>query len=161
MRLNESQNIIAFKVSGVAQAKGNMRASKYSRRGKLYDSNKKLHSWTRTLSLQASKHKPKNIWIGPVRLEIRIGLPKPSDHPKTKLWWHVKKPDLDKVLRGIKDPLTGIIYRDDSQVVSVSIDKTYSNEPYVEIRAIQLDEVIKNDGVYTHRKDITGPGIDH
>jgi Holliday junction resolvase RusA-like endonuclease len=33
---------------------------------------------------------------------------------------HVKKPDVDKLVRGILDPLTGVIYGDDGQVVAAN-----------------------------------------
>lgn len=36
-----------------------------------------------------------------------------------------KKPDIDNVLKLIKDALNGIVYRDDSQVVQVYAEKVY------------------------------------
>lgn len=37
------------------------------------------------------------------------------------------RPDLDKLIRGVLDALTGIAYVDDGQVVSISATKIYSN----------------------------------
>lgn len=42
-----------------------------------------------------------------------------------------KKPDLDNVAKSILDSLNKIAYEDDSQVVSLCIDKYYSEEPRV------------------------------
>jgi Holliday junction resolvase RusA-like endonuclease len=39
---------------------------------------------------------------------------------------HTVKPDLDKLLRSLKDALTRILWRDDAQVVSVCISKAYA-----------------------------------
>jgi Holliday junction resolvase RusA-like endonuclease len=51
---------------------------------------------------------------------------------------HTKKPDLDKLLRALKDALKGVIYRDDSQVVRVVTSKDYSPAPGVIVTVRQL-----------------------
>ena len=50
-----------------------------------------------------------------------------------------KKPDADNVLKGIKDGCNGIVWRDDAQVVSITLQKGYSEIPYasVSIRELQ------------------------
>lgn len=45
----------------------------------------------------------------------------------------IKKPDLDNVMKSITDALNEIAYKDDSQIVSASISKYYSEEPRVEV----------------------------
>jgi Holliday junction resolvase RusA-like endonuclease len=42
-----------------------------------------------------------------------------------------KKPDIDKLIRSTFDSMTGVLYRDDSQVVQVRATKVYvtSDEP--------------------------------
>lgn len=45
----------------------------------------------------------------------------------------VKKPDLDNVMKSITDALNEIAYKDDSQIVTASIAKYYSEEPRVEV----------------------------
>lgn len=44
-----------------------------------------------------------------------------------------KKPDLDNVAKSILDALNGIAYHDDSAVVSLHIEKWWSDEPRVEV----------------------------
>jgi crossover junction endodeoxyribonuclease RusA len=39
----------------------------------------------------------------------------------------VGSPDIDKVCRAVLDALTGILYRDDAQVVALSAVKTYAD----------------------------------
>lgn len=39
------------------------------------------------------------------------------------------RPDLDNLLKGVKDALNGVVYVDDSQVVSSHAHKRYSREP--------------------------------
>jgi Holliday junction resolvase RusA-like endonuclease len=50
------------------------------------------------------------------------------------------KPDLDKCVRAILDALTGIAYRDDSQVVVVVASKNYSARERVEIEIEELSD---------------------
>lgn len=46
--------------------------------------------------------------------------------PKTvKRRFPTTKPDLDKLVRGVLDPLSKVIYKDDSQVVSLSATRKY------------------------------------
>lgn len=51
---------------------------------------------------------------------------------------HTSKPDVDNLLKGIKDALNGIAYKDDSQIVSVFALKKYEENDGV---FIQLKEV--------------------
>lgn len=44
-----------------------------------------------------------------------------------------KKPDADNIIKAVADALNGIAYRDDSQIVNVSISKWYSDSPRVEV----------------------------
>lgn len=45
------------------------------------------------------------------------------------------KPDLDNVIKGIKDALNGVWYKDDSQVVEYGlVGKWYAEEPHVYVR---------------------------
>ena len=41
------------------------------------------------------------------------------------------KPDIDNVVKAIKDALTGVIWRDDSKVVSLFAEKSYSVKPRI------------------------------
>ena len=52
---------------------------------------------------------------------------------------HLKKPDVDKLARAILDALTGVLYADDSQVVSLTVGKAYSRDPRVEVAVAMLD----------------------
>ena len=43
-------------------------------------------------------------------------------------------PDLDKLVRGVLDALTGVAYLDDAQVVSIHAHKVYGSSGGVEVR---------------------------
>ena len=44
-----------------------------------------------------------------------------------------KKPDCDNIAKSVLDALNGIAYYDDSQVVTVTVEKLYSETPRVEV----------------------------
>lgn len=44
-----------------------------------------------------------------------------------------KRPDIDNILKGVLDALNKLAYDDDSQIVSVRVEKFYSHEPRVEV----------------------------
>lgn len=45
----------------------------------------------------------------------------------------IKKPDADNILKSVADALNGVAYEDDKQVVSMTINKYYSENPRTEI----------------------------
>lgn len=44
-----------------------------------------------------------------------------------------KKPDTDNIAKSVLDALNGIAYYDDTQVVTLTVDKLYSDTPRVEV----------------------------
>jgi Holliday junction resolvase RusA-like endonuclease len=44
-------------------------------------------------------------------------------------FYHTKKPDLDNLVKFVKDCLNGVAWRDDSQVVKITATKVYGKEP--------------------------------
>lgn len=76
----------------------------------------------------------------PVRLEMKFFVSKPESAPKKRLRPTVK-PDLSKLIRSTEDALTGILYADDSQVVSYgNSGKFYGSPERVEVTATIVDE---------------------
>jgi Holliday junction resolvase RusA-like endonuclease len=74
-------------------------------------------------------------FIGPVKLSATFRVPRPKSHYRTGSHaallrqsappFPVTKPDLLKLTRAIEDAMTGIVWRDDSQVVEQSLKKIY------------------------------------
>lgn len=46
---------------------------------------------------------------------------------------HIKKPDLDNMAKSILDALNGLAYKDDSQIYSLTLLKTYNEIPRSEL----------------------------
>lgn len=63
----------------------------------------------------------------PVVMTVSFYFRRPPSIPK-KRKLHVVKPDLSKLVRAAEDSLTGIIYADDAQIVSIQATKHYGIE---------------------------------
>ena len=79
---------------------------------------------------------------GPVELEVMFYLDRPSTISRTKRPYPIVPPDLDKLARSCLDPLTGLIYDDDSQVIRLLAWKTYADTrtPGAFIRVAELSQ---------------------
>ena len=51
----------------------------------------------------------------------------------------IKKPDLDNIAKIILDSLNGMAYKDDSQIVELSIKKYYGEQPLVRLCLEEID----------------------
>lgn len=61
---------------------------------------------------------------GALKVNLSFFLPRPKSLPK-RVSHSVKKPDLDKLVRTVFDGMTGILFKDDSQIVRLTASKEY------------------------------------
>lgn len=78
--------------------------------------------------------------LSPVSVSMYFRLPVPTSTPKKRvasllggLVRPTKKPDLDNLDKAVLDALNGIVYKDDSQVVTIHSKKVYSTHAGVDI----------------------------
>ena len=83
---------------------------------------------------------------GPVRVEVVAVFTCPkSDHRKREprpRRWHTKRPDLDNLVKAIKDAATSVCWLDDSQVVEVVASKIIGAQgeaPSIQLTVEALD----------------------
>ena len=77
---------------------------------------------------------------GPVSLTVTFKMPIPDSLSKKKRAEmisgeiaHIKKPDLDNLIKFVKDCANGILWKDDSQVIGIWASKFYSETPKTRI----------------------------
>ena len=98
---------------------------------------------------QCLMHKPSVPLTGPVSVSCLAVFGRPKGHfrtgkfsnqlnPRTAKHWHTSKPDRDNVDKLILDSLTGIFWRDDSQVCAGGVSKMYGDRPRIEIEIKEL-----------------------
>jgi crossover junction endodeoxyribonuclease RusA len=123
-----------FTVVGVPEKQGSMRAfagkngRAFIRQGDSAKQRTKLEDWRHAVAEGGRKalgDTPGPTEEGPVTVAVSFLLPKPKSAPKWKRW-PTAKPDLDKLIRAVFDALTGVLFKDDSQVVSVTASKAYA-----------------------------------
>lgn len=132
-----------FFVPGIPVPKGSARSYINRKTGKLatvQDNREKQKPWAATIGWRAQETGCK-VTDGPVQLSLEFVMPRPKCHygtgknastlkPQFESDRHTVKPDLDKLIRCVKDALTGIAWRDDCQVDRVAkLVKRYSDGP--------------------------------
>lgn len=119
-----------------------------SLRAVVVDANSKAEPWKNYVahqSLEAMNRRGLNVAEGPLRLEIRIGIPRPAGHWTSKgalsaegkrKPFPTSRPDLTKLVRGIEDAMTGIVYADDAQIIEQHVSKFYTENREYQTRVI-------------------------
>ena len=89
---------------------------------------------------------------GPVAITIRFYLPRPKGHYGTGAnggrvrpsapTWPAVKPDVDKLSRTVLDAMTGIVYRDDAQVVVKTVEKHYGQPARAELTVQRMERYV-------------------
>jgi Holliday junction resolvase RusA-like endonuclease len=99
-----------------------------------------LRTWERAIQWVVQNKWQGSPLEGPVRLWLVFIFPLPKsashNHPPA---WKDTKPDASKLLRLVEDALTGTVYKDDAQIVSLLVDKRYGDEAGVGIAVESLE----------------------
>lgn len=142
--------MVEFIIPGIPVPQARPRAGKIQRgrrKGKtiMYDP-ETSRDYKSYVSLIAKQHAPKTLLEGNLRAVIKFyrQIPK-STTKKDRIEYlagiqrPIVKPDIDNYSKSVLDALNGIIYQDDSQVVSLQADKFYSDDPRVELTIYEMD----------------------
>ena len=92
--------------------------------------------------------KPYNILTpldGPLSIDVVFYLARPKNETKLQRarTWHTVRPDADKLLRAVLDPLSKIVITDDARIALVRVEKRYAATPDAigaHITVIQLQQ---------------------
>jgi len=138
--------MITFFVPGIPVAKGSAKAfyNKHTGRAIVSQTNReRQRPWASMISVCA-QNTGCQVYGGGVSLSLLFIMPRPKSHYGTgknsqnlKMsapTFHTSTPDLDKLIRCVKDALKGIVYKDDSQVCKMTeVVKAYGEAPGVQI----------------------------
>ncbi|MFC5996932.1 RusA family crossover junction endodeoxyribonuclease [Pseudonocardia hispaniensis] len=87
--------------------------------GVLVESSKHVAPWRTTVAWHAAQAHTAAPLDGPLTVRIEFVMPRPSGTPKRATPPAIKRPDIDKLTRAVLDALSGVVWRDDSQVVDL------------------------------------------
>jgi Holliday junction resolvase RusA-like endonuclease len=114
-----------FFVSGTPEQQGSTRAFVRGGRAYITTTNKNLHSWRDLIRVVAQEYAG-TVHTQAISITATFFMPKPKSAPKKKIRM-TKRPDLDKLIRSVLDALTGTLYKDDSQVDVLCVEKRYAD----------------------------------
>jgi Holliday junction resolvase RusA-like endonuclease len=147
---------IKFFAAGVPKGQPRPRAFARQMGGKMvarvYDAGT-AEGWKSAVALAARPYLPKTPLQGPIEVQITYYFPRPQSHygkRKGELYlkpdaprWHTGKPDIDNADKAIMDALTTLgMWVDDAQVVSMMVEKRYSETQGVTGATIEIEGLI-------------------
>ena len=133
------QEVIEFTVFGIPKPQGSKTAMPFRRKngklganlleGSTPKSRAAFKDWRSAIAHAASTWNARHLASPPalegaLAVTLHFFLPRPKSLPKRVLF-SSKKPDLDKLVRTVFDGMTGILFKDDSQIVSLRASKEY------------------------------------
>jgi Holliday junction resolvase RusA-like endonuclease len=131
--------IFTFEIPGPCVPKGAPRAHVIIKNGKpkaRIHKDAKTEKWIKHVSTVAfAKFHPRKPWNGPVALIIEVYRRLLVEHENSARkrsdaingrFLPITKPDLDNYCKGIADALSGVVYIDDAQIVTLMMTKRYS-----------------------------------
>ena len=110
----------------------------------------KSRNYKKLVRFYARRSKPPDILKGALIVHIDIfklppksisGVKKNQAALKNETMRPVTKPDADNYVKSVTDACTGIIWKDDSQVVELLVRKFYSMNPRVVVKVREIDGI--------------------
>jgi Holliday junction resolvase RusA-like endonuclease len=130
--------MITFTIPGAPVGKGRPRIARRGRFTSMYTPEKtaSYESLVKLAGFEAMAGR--ELMLGPVSVRLDVCCPIPASWSGKKQDRAIKdelrpitKPDLDNVVKAIFDGLNGVVWKDDCQVVSATVEKNYSHAPRV------------------------------
>lgn len=137
--------MIKIEIQGEPIPKARPRFAMHGKFIKVYDYQDKLKNQTKLDIVEQMKFNKPDFFNSPVNVRCVFHMPRPKSHygtgknkeilKKLAIYEkHIKKPDVDNLVKFIFDCLNGIVWRDDSQVVWCDAVKKYCDDiPKTEI----------------------------
>ncbi len=120
---------------------------------RVINDNPKLSGWRQEVAQAAKAVYSGPLLIGAVQLRLDFTFPRPKSHYRTGRYagqlratapdCMTTKPDSLKLGRAIEDALTGVVWRDDSQIVRHVINKGYGERAEVAVVIFPLDDRVE------------------
>lgn len=141
-------NVYEFSIPGAPIPKGRARSRIVAKGGASFARHytpAKTRVAEATLAARVMQFCPPWPLSGPIELSVEFMLPIPPSWSKRKRsaalhgeLQHTSRPDLDNLLKLLKDALNGLFWIDDRQIVSVAAAKSYAEVPCT---AVRIEEV--------------------
>lgn len=108
-----------FHVEGIPAPQG---SKKHVGNGRMVESSKALKPWRERVAWTA-RECGVPLRLGAVVVRLEFVMPRPVSTPKSRTPPALRKPDIDKLTRGVFDALSGLCFEDDARVVDLRASK--------------------------------------
>lgn len=134
-----AQTVVKFTVPGIPAPAGSKNGFYNRKQGRVIitDDSYRAKPWMAAVAAAAHEAHAGELLAGPLELQVHFVLPRPAGHFGKGVNAEVirpgapthptVRPDITKLVRAVEDALTGIIWRDDAQVVVQHLTKTYGH----------------------------------
>ena len=140
---------IHFHIPGQPVGKGRPRIGKVGAHARMFTPAKTVNYESTVALFAAQAMAGRALLTGPVNLQMRVDFPIPAS-------WSIKKqraaeageilptvkPDSDNIVKAVCDAINGVVWKDDVQVVDLTLKKRYSVLPGV---AGRIDELVEGE----------------
>jgi Holliday junction resolvase RusA-like endonuclease len=109
------------------------------------DANPKVKDWQRVVADRAAELELGALLDGPLALTLTFYRPRPKGHSgrrglrSSAPRYPIGRPDLLKLARAVEDALTGVVWRDDAQIVAERLFKDWGEPARVCVEIEPLD----------------------
>lgn len=120
-----------FTIPGRVRGKGRPRATKVGRYIHIYTDAKTVAAENEIRHVAAIAMRGKKLLLGALRLNVTIWLHRPKSWSKRRRIENpipTGKPDLDNVIKCLSDGMNGIVFKDDSQIAALSVQRLFISE---------------------------------
>lgn len=134
-----SKTSLRFFVAGVPAPGGSKVSMVTPGTGRLYTKEdcKRNPAWRQDVAIAAMRAMVgRGPMTGPLKVRFYFSFPRPKGHYRTGRnagevkdsapIYHIVKPDTTKLIRAAEDACTGIVWRDDAQIIVQSAEKVYT-----------------------------------
>lgn len=153
-------SVVQFTVLGRPMPAGSKRAFAIRKGGvptgrvAVVDANPAQKSWQQEVASAALEavSATHELLVGPLSLSVVFVVARPKGHYGTGRnaavikpsapAWPAQKPDVSKLVRAVEDALTGVVYRDDAQIVLQHATKQYGTPQRAEVTISRLPGVM-------------------
>lgn len=131
---------IAFSVVGVPQPKGSAKSFLHNQTQRVVtwaDNRERLKPWEDAARGAALRARGRDcaLWTGvAVHMDVTFVFARPRSVSARRRPDHVVKPDLSKLVRGLEDAFTGILFTDDAQIAAIVARKAYGEPARADVR---------------------------
>ena len=145
------KNSFTITIPGEPISQGRPRFARQGNFVKAYDPKKSRQGKEAVRFFVAEKMEREN-WLlleGPLQMRVQFGIKLPTSQERKRTpvtrKWRIKKPDLDNLVKLVKDACSGIVYLDDNQIVKLSAEKiqcAQGEKPFTKIQFTEMDELV-------------------